>query len=188
MFIELSVIGKIFHKCKGLEKSQFYKLYKELQCADLVFKQTFQLLDQPPVCYNAVSNSTSNPFPHFLLPMTLLVDCPPCLIKCQTIAYTLCMLSYSRSSHEGLGFFKCARATWILAVASIQERRLFREQWLIESGIWSSEYGMHTTKLCSCTTLLIRTKWTRYSALLTPQPSIDPYLLCSAAIIFQNIT
>ena len=40
---------------KGLEKSQFYKLNKELQCADLVFKQTFQLLDQPPLCYKTAS-------------------------------------------------------------------------------------------------------------------------------------
>ena len=36
--------------------------------------------------------------------------------------------------------------------------------------------------------LFIYTKWTRYSALLTPQYSIDPHLPCSAAIKFHNIT
>ena len=53
-FIKLSVISKIFCKCKGFEKSQFYRFIKELRCGDLVLKQTFQLLDQPPLCYKAV--------------------------------------------------------------------------------------------------------------------------------------
>ena len=46
-FIKLSAIGKSFHKCKGFEKRQFYKINKELRCGDLVLKQAFQLLDQP---------------------------------------------------------------------------------------------------------------------------------------------
>ena len=36
-FIKLGVIGKIFRKCKGLEKSQFHKINKELRCSDLPF-------------------------------------------------------------------------------------------------------------------------------------------------------
>ena len=47
-FIKLSAvsgIGKIFCKCKGFEKSQLYKINKELRCGDLVLKQNFQLLD-----------------------------------------------------------------------------------------------------------------------------------------------
>ena len=40
-FIKLSVIGEIFGKCKGFEKSKFYKINKELRCSDLVLKQTF---------------------------------------------------------------------------------------------------------------------------------------------------
>ena len=35
--------------------------------------------------------------------------------------------------------------------------------------------------------LFIRTKWMKYSALLTLQSSIDPYLPCSAAIKFHDI-
>ena len=56
---------KVFRKCKGFEKSQFYKISKELQCGDLVLKQTFQLLDQsgtytaPPICFLV---SSSNDF------------------------------------------------------------------------------------------------------------------------------
>ena len=47
---------------------------------------------------------------------------------------------------------------------------------------------MHT-KLSTCTHILfIRTKWTRYSALLTPRSSIDPHLQCSVVIKFHNIT
>ena len=42
-FIKLSVIGKIFHKCKGFEKRQFYKINQELRCGYLVLKQTFQV-------------------------------------------------------------------------------------------------------------------------------------------------
>ena len=38
-YIKLSGIGKIFCKCKGFEKSQFYKINKELRCGDLVLKQ-----------------------------------------------------------------------------------------------------------------------------------------------------
>ena len=53
-FIKLSVIGKTFVKCKGFEKSRFCKINKELRYGDLVLKQTFQLLDQPPLCYKAV--------------------------------------------------------------------------------------------------------------------------------------
>jgi len=40
-FIKLSGIGKIFCKCKGFEKSQFYKINKELRCSNLVLKQNF---------------------------------------------------------------------------------------------------------------------------------------------------
>ena len=42
---------KIFRECKGFEKSQFYMINKELQCGDLDLKQTFQFLDQPPLCH-----------------------------------------------------------------------------------------------------------------------------------------
>ena len=55
----------VFRKCKGFEKSQFYKISKELRCGDLVLKQTFQLLDQsstytaPPICFLV---SSSNDF------------------------------------------------------------------------------------------------------------------------------
>ena len=43
-FIKLSGISKIFCKCKGFEKSQFYKINKELRCGDLVLKQNFRIL------------------------------------------------------------------------------------------------------------------------------------------------
>ena len=52
--LKLSVVGKILPKCKGFAKSQFWKINKELWCGDLVLKQTFQLLDQPPLCYKVV--------------------------------------------------------------------------------------------------------------------------------------
>ena len=42
---------KVFRKCKGFEKSQFYTINKELRCGDLDLKQTFQFLDQPPLCH-----------------------------------------------------------------------------------------------------------------------------------------
>ena len=44
MFIKLSVIGKIFCKCKGFEKSQFYKINKELRCCDLVLSKPSSFL------------------------------------------------------------------------------------------------------------------------------------------------
>ena len=58
---------KVFRKCKGFKKSQFYiyKISNELWCGDLVLKQTFQLLDQsgtytaPPICFLV---SSSNDF------------------------------------------------------------------------------------------------------------------------------
>ena len=48
---------------------------------------------------------------------------------------------------------------------------------------------MHTTNSLHALTcsLFKHIKWTGYSALLTPQSSIDPYLPCSAAIKFHNI-
>ena len=52
--VKLSVRGKIFRNFKSIEKCQFYNINKELRCGDLVLKQTFQLLDQPPLCYKAV--------------------------------------------------------------------------------------------------------------------------------------
>ena len=52
-----SVSGKMFRKCNGFEKSQFIRLTKNIRCGDLVLKQTFQLLDQPPLCYRAVPTS-----------------------------------------------------------------------------------------------------------------------------------
>ena len=46
---------KVFCKCKGFEKSQFYKINEELRCGDLVLKQNFQLsLDQSSLSYKAV--------------------------------------------------------------------------------------------------------------------------------------
>jgi len=46
---------KVFCKCKGFEKSQFYKINEELRCGDLVLKQNFQLsLDQSSLSYEAV--------------------------------------------------------------------------------------------------------------------------------------
>ena len=47
-FIKLSVISKIFPKRMGSEKSQFYKINKELRCGDLVLKQTFRHLQSVP--------------------------------------------------------------------------------------------------------------------------------------------
>ena len=54
VYFKHSGIGKIFCKCKGFEKSQFYKINKELRYGDLVLKQNFQLLDQLSLSYNAV--------------------------------------------------------------------------------------------------------------------------------------
>jgi len=48
------ILVKIFCKCKGFEKSRFYKIKTELRCSDLVLKQNFQLLDQPLLSYKAV--------------------------------------------------------------------------------------------------------------------------------------
>ena len=60
MFNKLNVIGKIIRKCKGFEKSQFYKISKELRCGDLVLKQTFQLLDQPLLCTTTLATATDS--------------------------------------------------------------------------------------------------------------------------------
>ena len=70
--IDVDIGGKIF------EKSQFYKIDKELRCGDLVLKQNFQLLDQPSRSYKAVPSiyRTSDPFPRFLLPMISHIDRP----------------------------------------------------------------------------------------------------------------
>ena len=46
---------KVFCKCKGFERSQFYEINEELRCGDLVLKQNFQLsLDQLSLSYKAV--------------------------------------------------------------------------------------------------------------------------------------
>ena len=78
-FIKLRVLGKIFRNCKGIEKSQFYKINEELQCGDLVLKQTFQL-DQLPLCYKVVPTRHLQSVSSFL-PMISHDDRPPCLKK-----------------------------------------------------------------------------------------------------------
>ena len=104
-FIKLSGIGKIFCECKGFEKSQFYKINKELRCDDLVLKQNFQLLDQPSLSYKALPTQHRN---------ELVLEHHYTTIILYDIAI------------ESRGLFTCARATRILAAASIRERRLFR--------------------------------------------------------------
>ena len=81
-FIKLSAIGKIFHKCKGFEKSQFYEINKELRCGDLVLKQTSSFLISRRFATKQYLHGTSNPFSCFLLPMISHDDRPPCLKKC----------------------------------------------------------------------------------------------------------
>ena len=46
---------KVFRKCKGFEKSQFYKISKELQCGDLVLKQTFHCGAMPRVSKQCIA-------------------------------------------------------------------------------------------------------------------------------------
>ena len=110
-FIKLSVLGKIFRNCKGIEKSQFYKINEELRCGDLVLKQTFQL-DQPPLCYKAVptrhlqsvSSFSSNDFTRWS---------PSVPQK---------MTKFSGQP----AFLYLSTGYRVLAAASIRERRLFR--------------------------------------------------------------
>ena len=46
---------KVFCKCKGFEKSQFYEINEEFRRADLVLKQNFQLsLDKSSLSYKAI--------------------------------------------------------------------------------------------------------------------------------------
>ena len=83
-FIKISVIRKIFRKCKGFEKSHFYKINKELQCSDLVLKHPSSFLMSHCFAIKRYLHGTSNPFPCFLLPLTSHNDRPSCLKKCQT--------------------------------------------------------------------------------------------------------
>ena len=84
VFIKLSVIHKIFCKCKDIEKSYFYKINKELWCSDLVLKQPSNFLMSRYFATKRYLHGTSNPFPCFLLSMISHDDHPLCLKKCQT--------------------------------------------------------------------------------------------------------
>ena len=61
---------------------------KELRCVDLVLKQTFQLLDQPPLCYKykAVPTRHIQSVSLFSSLNNLHIDCPLCLKNYQTLA------------------------------------------------------------------------------------------------------
>ena len=124
MFIKLSVIDKIFCKCKGFEKSQFYKINKP---SSFLMSRHFAT--------KRYLHGTSNPFPCFLLPMTSHVDCPSCLKKCQTSLDSVRSCNYCTYHvypfdvpFETQGLFTCACATRLLAATSIPEWQLFRSQ------------------------------------------------------------
>ena len=70
------LLVKSFVNVRASSKASFNK---ELQCSDLVLKQTFQLLDQPPLCYKAVPTRHLQSVSSFSSPMTSHVDRPPCL-------------------------------------------------------------------------------------------------------------
>ena len=60
-FIKLRVISKIFCKFKGFEKSQFYRINKELRCGDLLDQPTQETLSRLPLQQIASSmNQTRN--------------------------------------------------------------------------------------------------------------------------------
>ena len=71
-------------------------------------------------------------------------------------AWTFCLVfaCFCLLEIESRDSFICARATQILAAASIRERRLFRSAHLevrqqFESSVWSSEYGSEKCLLLS---------------------------------------
>ena len=89
---------KSFVIVRALRKASFYKINEELQCDDLVFKQTFQL-DQPPLWYKAVptrhlqsvSSFSSNEFTRW----------SPS-VKCQTSLDSMCYCTYRVYSFDRL--------------------------------------------------------------------------------------
>ena len=102
---------------RALRKSQFYKFNKELWSGDLVLKQTFQLLDQPPLCYKVVPTqllqSISSFFFYFSDFTRWSPSVPPKMPNyCAYCVYSLhCFDIAIRVAR-----FMCAHATWILAV------------------------------------------------------------------------
>ena len=96
---------KVFCKCKGFEKSQFYKINKELnfRCGDLVLKQNFQLsLDQSSLSYKAVPMHLQLVYWRRWRWVVFLNCNYGMLFACFDIAI------------ESWGLFTCARATRIL--------------------------------------------------------------------------
>ena len=88
-----------------------------------LFQQRLGFQANLPASWSAAallqSGTYTAPRIHFRLPMTSHVCHPPCLIKCQTILYLLCI--FSAWPIESWGLFTCAHATRILAAAHIFE-------------------------------------------------------------------
>ena len=132
----------------------------------LVLKQTFQLLDQPPLCYKMapICMAPPNHFLGFFQWIHTLITLRAS--KNAKRLWTACVLVPNMCiAIQDMRLFTCACGTWILATASIQEWQLFHsahpEVWrqfksgkLIESGVWSSKYGTLSAKWCSLTSRL----------------------------------
>ena len=109
---------KVFCKCKGFEKRQFYKINKEFRHGDLVLKQNFQLsIDQSSLSYKAV------PTWHLQLVYwwwRWVAGEWTCSRRLLIISYVFLNCNYGMLfacfdiAIESWGLFTCARATRIL--------------------------------------------------------------------------
>ena len=155
-FIKLSALSKIFRNCKGFEKSQFYKINKELRCS----------LISRGFATNRYLHDTSNPFPCFL-PMISHDDHPPYLKKNAELLWTMCVLVPIVYTHLILSFKPdvCSQLTIPFLVKSSplkksrpgmtsSVRPSKQPSRLIKSGRLLANLGAQTTQYTIITNLL----------------------------------
>ena len=145
-FIKLSVLSKIFVIVRALGKASIIRITKNYDTVTWFWSKPSSLISLR-FATKRYLHGTSNPFPHSL-PMISHDNCLPCLKNC--VLWTVCILVpivYTLAIWD-TRLFMCACATWILAAASIRERRLFRSAHLevqrqFESSVWSSKYSSY---------------------------------------------